>query len=186
MKPKTSLLIIISFILFSCNKSTVEPSNALEKPAVNLSIGNQYKTHHFEREGNIFGDWSDSKSILRDTTINGNKYFILSSGEILRSTSTAVIQWDNISEKVLYRFDVMPLDYVMYNGKLFIVDNIREGLVLGDMQKIIQISCNLSDSTIIVQYATKFGIFDSACTSKIIKHIYLEGAKIDTTVYGQL
>ncbi len=192
MKNRVVLICTLSALLCSCQSDTaVEPSNLHtdSSPIVNISAGNTYTIHYFNFSGVAVVDWYQTKSILRDTIIAGNKYGVFSTGEILRSTSSAVLQWNGSSENVFYRFDVQAGDTVTYQGRILMVTSIVFDTVFVGTQKIIEASnSGLNPDTLVaITYAAKFGLL---MTRKSVAgrtwSSSLSGAKIDTVKYGSL
>jgi hypothetical protein len=192
MNAKTICFSLILFSIISCKKdSTVGPGDSNDNlnnpPIVSISVGNQYHIYYVEGSGIVVFDWYQTSSVLRDTTIAGNKYYVISSGEIIRSTASSVIQWSGSSENILYRFDVKIGDSTSYQGRQLKIESISSDTVFIGTQTIIEASNSSSnpDTTFIIRYATKFGLL---YTRKSISNkswvTSLAGAKIDTTKYG--
>ena len=186
MNYKNFLFVFLSLFISDCNKeSTTEPTDAL--PAIDLLVGNQYLFNYGEFSGIVYFDWFMTTHILRDTIIEENKYFIFSSGEIARTTSTTVFLWNGYTDIIWYRFDVELGDDIIYFGKQLKVTSITTDAVFVGTQKIISASNAdfTPDTTITIRYATKFGILS---TSKMISDkrwgSRLEGAKINSIKYG--
>lgn len=181
---------ILSMMIISCKEdSTVEPTKEIvdNTQIVSLSIGNKYYFSYNNFTGAVVYSWGQTKTIIRDTTITGNKYYILSSGEIFRSSSTALLQRNGNSDIVLYRYDVSVGDSIIYKGRQLKVLTISTDTVFVGTQKIIEASNagGNADTTFVIVYATKFGLISSreSITNKSWNSS-LSGAKIDTTSYG--
>ncbi len=192
MNAKTICFSLILFSIISCKKnSTVGPGDSSDTlnnpPIVNISVGNQYMFHYIEGSGTVVFDWYQTSSVLRDTTIAGTKYYVISSGEIIRSTASSVIQWSGSSENILYRFDVKIGDSISYQGRQLKIESISTDTVFVGTQTIIHASNadSTPDTTVAITFATKFGMLS---TRKSVPNkswtTALAGAKIDTTKYG--
>ena len=192
MKTNIFILITLSVLLISCKEdSTVEPTKQVvdNTQIVSLSIGNKYNMTYSDFTGSAVFSQFQTKSILRDTTISGNKYFIYSSGEIIRSTSSLVLQWEGSAEKTLYRFDVKVGDSISYQGRQLKVISVSTDTVFVGTQKIIDASNAglTSDTTLSLTYATKFGMLSSRKSfSTKSWNSALAGAKIDSIKYGSV
>jgi hypothetical protein len=177
----------------SCKKDStaivdplVDPNNP---PAVSIAVGNQYNTHYISISGIAVFDWGEHTSVLRDTTISGNKYFVFSSGEIVRSTATSVVQWNGSSEITLYRFNVKVGDSISYQGHQLMITSITTDTVFVGTQTIVEASNvgSTTDTTLTITFAKKFGLLTTrkSLPNKAWNTV-LMGAKVDTTQYGYL
>jgi hypothetical protein len=191
MKILNLLVVVLAMVVVSCKKdSTVEPTKEVvadNTQIVSLSIGNKYYVANSEFTGSVVYSWGQTKSILRDTTIMNNKYYLFSSGEILRSSSYSLLQWNGSSETILYRYDVKVGDSITYQGRQLKIISISTDTVFVGTQKIFDAS-NVGltvDTTVSLTYASKFGLISSRKSiSNKSWNSTLAGAKIDTTTYG--
>ncbi len=193
LKINILIITLLSIVLISCKEdSTVEPTKDAvvdNTPIVNLSIGNKYYVSYNDFTGSVVYSWGQAKSILRDTTIMNNKYYVFSTGEILRSSSNFLLQWNGSSEMVLYRYDVKVGDSISYQGRQLKILSVSTDTVFVGTQKIIDASNAgfTADTTFSISYATKFGLVSSRKSiSTKSWNSTLAGAKIDTTNYGYM
>ena len=193
MNTKIILHCFLLLSLASCKKdSTVDPGDSPlpnNTPIVSISVGNEYNIWYGELTGIAYVDWGHRTSVLRDTTVNGNKYFVLSSGELLRSTTTSVVELIGSAEVVLYRFNVVVGDSISYQGRQLKITSITTDTVFVSTQKIIEAS-NVSstpDTTVLIRFATKFGmLYTRKSAPSRMSTTSLIGAKIDTIKYGNM
>ena len=194
MNTKTIFFTLLLVSLISCKKDSTNaiidpPIVPNDPPVVSIAVGNEYNTHYVNISGIAVYDWGEHSAVLRDTTIGGNKYFVFSSGEIVRSTAASVVLWNGSSEVSLYRFNVTVGDSISYQGRQLKITSITTDTVFAGTQTIVEAS-NLgttSDTTVIITFAKKFGLLS---TRKSLPgkawNTSLMGAKLDTTKYGSL
>jgi hypothetical protein len=194
MNAKTIFFTLLLVTLVSCKKDSTNaivdpPVVPNDPPVVSIAVGNIYNIWYVNISGIIAIDWGQHTSVLRDTTIGGNKYFVFSSGEIIRSTATSVVQWNGSSEITLYRFNVKVGDSISYQGHQLKITSITIDTVFVGTQTIVEASNvgTTSDTTMTITFAKKFGLLT---TRKSLPNkawnISLIGAKLDTTKYGSL
>ena len=177
-------LLLVS--LFSCRHSITDPENSNNNSIVNFTVGNQYYYRYMNHVGNISGG-PLTKTILRDTNIISNHYYVFSSGEILHSSETSVVQWNGSSSNILYKYDVQVGDTLIYQGRTLSVTSVKDDSVFLDLEKIVTASnVNITSDTIItISYASKYGLLNVYKTfSNSSWSTWLNGAKINGVSCG--
>jgi len=187
MKSTTSLILFATMCVCCDSKLPVE-SEPESFSGVAFSVGNEYNIRHMV--GSIPGavaDWYDITSIVRDTVLEQQTFYLFSSGEILRSTPDSVIWWNGTHQACWYRFNVAPGMMVPFQSYQLVVLSVSVDSVFGEPQKIIDLSNSATavDTVIVARYSTKFGmLFVYKTLSPKIWRTSLAGAKLDTTSYG--
>ena len=191
MKSQLLFLIFAGVGIVSCSKNSIvePPTNTDSQPVVSFAAGNQYYIHYVNAQGIMLVDWYQWLSILRDTTIQGNKFYVFSTGEILRSTNIAVTRWTGSLESVWYPFNVKTGDTAWVAGYKTLISDVYTDSIFSEPQKIVEVTNAgfTADTVFRGRYCTKFGLlFTQKSFSSQSWQTGLAGAKMDSIFYGYL
>ncbi|MBI3004084.1 MAG: hypothetical protein HYY49_01555 [Ignavibacteriales bacterium] len=187
MKTRT-IVLLFAAICSSCKQSVPVATELPTFSGVSFSVGNQYNIQHMQ--GSIPGgvaDWYQITTIVSDTIIGQERFYLFSSGELLRSAVDSVVRWDGASQVCWYRFNVESGHMVLFQNYQLTVSSVSVDSVFGEQQKVIEVSNSATavDTVLFAKYSTKFGVLlvQKTLSSKIWR-TSLTGAKLDTTSYG--
>ncbi|MFD2515578.1 hypothetical protein ACFSRY_17020 [Pontibacter locisalis] len=100
MKAKGILQVFFFFILsvalFSCRKDEdVEPIEEY----MPLQVGNHWIYHvsDYDSEGNVVGNSSFTRAVVKDTVINGGKWYILNDGNIVQNNRDGYVYFNRFN-----------------------------------------------------------------------------------------
>jgi hypothetical protein len=185
-------------ILFQfCKESTIveTPCTIVQPPiviqgGVHLAVGNMYHWRYIRTTsyGN-FSQWYETYTVVRETTINGDHYFVLSTGEIVRCSGNVVFAYSHDSVSIHFRLDASIGQSVPFLGYQVRATFVDTNTIFGETQRIITVS-NQSLSPVAMdlgRYATKFGLIEvNMSESTYVTRGTLVGARVGTVNYGQL
>lgn len=160
-----------------------------KSPGVHLAVGNTYHWRYtrISSYGNIFL-WDENYAVTGETFINGNRYFILSTGEKLKSQGDTVLAFALNSASVYYRLNVSVGETVPFLGNQLTVSFIDTSTAFGETQKIVTVlNQSLSSSSTLIsgRYASRFGLIGiDRSESTFVTRGVLVGARIGTVNYG--
>ncbi len=192
-----SALLLVNGMLFqSCTDDsspvetpprTIEPP-AWQSPGVHLAVGNTYHWRYtrISSFGNIFM-WDENCAVTGETTIDGSRDFILSTGEKLKSQGDTVFAFTQNTISVFYSLTVSIGQAVPFLGNQLTVSFIDTSNVFGETQKIVSV-LNQGDTPgnlFAGRYASRFGLIgiDRSEATYVIRGT-LVGARIGTVNYG--
>ncbi len=194
-RPLFYLIILVAVLLQSCDETTfVGPGGPTPLPpdtsfaGVDFSVGNKYHWRYtrFYSTGTFF-QWDDSLFITGETTIGGERYFVFSTGEILRNSHDTVYAYANDSVSVYYRLNPSVGQAVPFLGYSMTVTSVDTGTIFGKTLKMITVSTmSASPSGMdLARYATRFGPLETNQSehSYVTRGILL-GARLGSVMYG--
>ena len=131
-----------------------------QTPAIRLAVGDRYYFWYWYTVGTIGVDGGESKEILADTTIGQQRYWVFSSGEILRTSPTIVYRWRGSADALYYRFDVHVGDTTVFDSHQVRVVSIAESTLFGGTRTVIAVSNSAlpHDTIYEATFTRKYGV----------------------------
>lgn len=155
---------------------------------IHLAVGNSYHWRYIRITSlGTIDQWDETYNIVHDTTIRGSRYFIFSTGEILRNVGDTVFSYGHDSVSVYYLLNASVGQAVPFLGHQLAVTFVDTGLVFGKTERIFTVSPQSLSPHVLdeARYASTFGPveIDNSETTNATRGT-LVGARLDTVRYG--
>ena len=188
-----SLLTVgLAFVIVACQKNYVSIERDIQEKAevISLQLGNEYYFNASMAEGNYYTDWYYTKTIEKDTIINGFKYYKYIDNSYIRVDGDKVLENKRGNDIVKFDYTVSVGDTINYNGNTLIVEEILEQNILNSpcFEKVYKTSNKKFNPKKIIHmiYATRFGLIAFRTEQGNRREGYgLIGAFLNNKKYGR-
>lgn len=93
---RITCIVLLQFTLFSCHS---EEEVAPAEETMPLKVGNYwtYQVSDYDSEGNVVGTSSYTRAVVKDTVINGGKWYILNNGSIVQNNQSGYVYFNKFN-----------------------------------------------------------------------------------------